>query len=133
MDAEPGYEDVAPLVDGTHIQLSREVNDAAKKEFLANAAALIFPIDWPEPFGLVMIEAMACGTPVIAFHRGSVSEVIEDGVTGFIVETDDEAVEAIRRLPKLDRNRVRSAFERRFTARRKAEDYVSHYEQLLPV
>jgi glycosyltransferase involved in cell wall biosynthesis len=132
---EKGYfaEKIAPLVDGNRIQLSGEVNDAAKEEFLANAAALIFPIDWPEPFGLVMIEAMACGTPVIAFRRGSVSEVIEDGVTGFIVETEDEAVEAIRRLPELDRKLVRSAFERRFTARRMAEDYVSHYKQLISV
>jgi len=130
---EKGYyaKTIAPLVDGDQIQLTGEVNDQAKEEFLANAAALIFPIDWPEPFGLVMIEAMACGTPVIAFRRGSVPEVIDDGVTGFIVESEAEAVDAIRRLPELDRHRVRSVFERRFAARRMAEDYVRHYEELI--
>jgi glycosyltransferase involved in cell wall biosynthesis len=130
---EKGYfkEKIAPLVDGTDVQLSGEVNDKTKEAFLANALALIFPIDWPEPFGLVMIEAMACGTPVIAFGRGSVPEVIEDGVTGFIVETEDDAVSAIKRLPELDRHRIRATFEQRFTARRMAENYVRYY-QLLP-
>jgi len=131
--AEKGYyaKTIAPLVDGDQVQLTGEVNDQAKGEFLANAAALVFPIDWPEPFGLVMIEAMACGTPVIAFRRGSVPEVIDDGVTGFIVESEAEAVDAIRRLPELDRHRVRSVFERRFAAKRMAEDYVRHYQKLL--
>jgi glycosyltransferase involved in cell wall biosynthesis len=125
-------EKVEPLIDGTQISIIGEVNDRAKQEFLAGASALLFPIHWPEPFGLVMIEAMACGTPVIAFRSGSVPEVVEDGVTGFIVGSEEEAVETIRhRLPTLDRQKVREAFERRFTARRMAEDYVRHYEQLV--
>ena len=131
--AERGYfkERIEPLVDGKQIQLTGEVNERTKESFLANATALLFPIDWPEPFGLVMIEAMACGTPVIAFRRGSVPEVIEDGVTGFIVDNDVQALEAIERIGELDRKRVRAAFERRFTARRMAEDYLRHYEMLV--
>src|SRR4029079_15874341 len=119
---EKGYyaKTIAPLVDGDQIPLTGEVNDQAKEEFLANAAALIFPIDWPEPFGLVMIEAMACGTPVIAFPRGSVPEIIDDGISGFIVETEEEAAKAVKHLSELDRRSVRIAFEKRFTARRMA-------------
>jgi glycosyltransferase involved in cell wall biosynthesis len=96
---ERGYfkEQIEPLVDGKQTQ----VNERSKESFLANAIALLFPIDWPEPFGLVMIEAMACGTPVIAFRRGSVPEVIEDGATGFVVENDAEALEAIKRVAEL--------------------------------
>jgi len=124
-------EQLEPLIDGDQIQLTGEVNDKTKEEFLAGAAALLFPIDWPEPFGLVMIEAMACGTPVIAFRRGSVPEVIDDGVSGYIVETEEEAVQAIRQLSKLDRSGVRAAFERRFTARRMANDYVENYRKLI--
>src|SRR5215207_7856284 len=104
-----------PLIDGNRIQLTGEVNEQTKEKFLADAAALLFPIDWPEPFGLVMIEAMACGTPAIAFRRGSVPEVIDEGVTGFVVDSEEEAVQAIRQLSKLDRSSVRAAFERRFT------------------
>jgi glycosyltransferase involved in cell wall biosynthesis len=107
------------------------VNDQTKQEFLAGAAALLFPIDWPEPFGLVMIEAMACGTPVIAFRSGSVPEVVDDGITGSVVEGEAEAIEAISRLGELDRRRVRSHFEQRFTAERMAKEYVRHYETLL--
>jgi glycosyltransferase involved in cell wall biosynthesis len=99
-----------------------------KNDFLGNAAALLFPIDWPEPFGLVMIEAMACGTPVIAWRRGSVPEIVEDGVTGFIVDSEAEAVSAIRKLVSLDRARVRAGFERRFTARRMAQDYLTCFQ-----
>jgi glycosyltransferase involved in cell wall biosynthesis len=124
-------ERLEPLIDGHQIQIIGEVNERKKQSFLENAAALLFPIDWPEPFGLVMIEAMACGTPVIAFRRGSVPEVIEDGVTGFIVETEAEAIRAIQRMPELDRRRVRKGFERRFTARRMTDDYIRHYEMLL--
>jgi glycosyltransferase involved in cell wall biosynthesis len=124
-------ERLEPQIDGDHVRLIGEVNDKTKRDFLAGAAALLFPIDWPEPFGLVMIEAMACGTPVIAFRRGSVPEVIEDGVSGLVVDSEEEAVEAIKRLGKLDRSVVRAAFERRFTARRMAEDYVRHYGKLL--
>lgn len=124
-------EHLEPLIDGDGVQLIGEVNERTKEAFLANAAALLFPIDWPEPFGLVMIEAMACGTPVIAFRRGSVPEVIEDGVSGFVVDSEAEAIAAVKRLPELDRRRVREAFECRFTARRMAEDYVRHYRTLL--
>jgi glycosyltransferase involved in cell wall biosynthesis len=120
-----------PLIDGGQIQLVGELDDRAKNNLLSGAAALLFPIDWPEPFGLVMIEAMACGTPVIAYRRGSVPEVIDDGITGFVVDNEDEAVSAIRRIGELDRIRVREGFERRFTARRMAEEYLSHYELLL--
>jgi glycosyltransferase involved in cell wall biosynthesis len=120
-----------PLIDGDRVRLIGEVNDQAKQGFLAGAAALLFPIDWPEPFGLVMIEAMACGTPVIAFRSGSVPEVIDDGVTGFIVDSEAEAVEAIARLGELDRRKVRARFEQRFTAERMANEYVRHYQSLL--
>jgi glycosyltransferase involved in cell wall biosynthesis len=91
---------------------------------------LLFPIDWPEPFGLVMIEAMACGTPVIAFNRGSVPEVIDDGVSGFIVHDEATAIAAVDRLGELDRATVRATFDRRFTARRMAEDYLDLYSEL---
>jgi glycosyltransferase involved in cell wall biosynthesis len=119
-----------PQIDGEQVCLIGEVNDEAKEKFLAGAAALLFPIDWPEPFGLVMIEAMACGTPVIAFRCGSVPEVIEDGVTGFVVDTEAEAIQAIKRVGELDRRKVRSRFEERFTAKRMALEYVTHYEVL---
>jgi glycosyltransferase involved in cell wall biosynthesis len=108
-----------------------EVNDTGKAELLRGAAALLFPIDWPEPFGLVMIEAIACGTPVIAFCRGSVPEVIDEGTTGFIVDNEEEALAAIRRVPDLDRRTVRATFERRFTARRMANDYLRIYANVL--
>ena len=124
-------EKLEPLIDGDRIRLVGELNDAEKGCLLRNASALLFPIDWPEPFGLVMIEAMACGTPVIAFRRGSVPEVIDDGVTGFVVNDDGEALAAIRRLSELDRRRVRTTFDERFTARRMARDYLGHYEMLL--
>ncbi len=113
------------------IRLIGEVDDAAKQKFLAGASALLFPIDWPEPFGLVMIEAMACGTPVIAFRSGSVAEVVDDGVTGFVVDGEAEAVQAISRLGELDRRQIRAHFVRRFTAKRMAEDYLRHYERLV--
>jgi hypothetical protein len=124
-------ERLEPLIDGQQIRLVGEVNDQTKQRFLAGAAALLFPIQWPEPFGLVMIEAMACGTPVIAFRSGSVPEVIDDGITGFVVETEAEAVQAIRRLDKLSRHGARAQFERRFTAERMAQDYVAHYRDLI--
>jgi glycosyltransferase involved in cell wall biosynthesis len=94
-------------------------------------AALLFPIDWPEPFGLVMIEAMACGTPVIAFKSGSVPEVIDDGITGFVISGEAEAIQAIGKLSELDRRQVRRHFEKRFTAKRMAEEYLRHYEALI--
>jgi glycosyltransferase involved in cell wall biosynthesis len=124
-------EQIEPLLDGNQIEFVGEVNERQKQDFLGDAMAMLFPIDWPEPFGLVMIEAMACGTPIIAWRRGSVPEIIEDGVTGFIVENEDEAIEAIERIPDLDRRRVRAAFERRFTARHMAESYRRSFQKVL--
>ena len=115
------------MLDGTKVAFIGEVNDKDKEEFLGNAAALLFPIDWPEPFGLVMIEAMSCGTPVIAMRRGSVPEIIEDGVTGFVVDNDEQGVRAIARLGELDRNIIRREFSRRFMANRMALEYVQHF------
>jgi glycosyltransferase involved in cell wall biosynthesis len=120
---------IKPLLDGTEVEFVGEIDEAHKAEFLGNAAALLFPINWPEPFGLVMIEAMACGTPVVAFRCGSVPEVIDDGITGYAVESDD-GLTAISRAVKLDRKLVRQRFEERFTARRMAEDYVRVYESV---
>jgi len=114
-----------------HVEYIGEIDETQKSAFLGKAAGLLFPIAWREPFGLAMIEAMACGTPVIAMRRGSVPEVIEDGVTGFIVDTEEEAIAAVHRLPELDRDRVRRRFEARFTGRRMAEDYVRLYERLI--
>jgi glycosyltransferase involved in cell wall biosynthesis len=123
---------IAPLVRRhANVEFLGEINEQEKAGFLGNAAALLFPIDWPEPFGLVMIEAMACGTPVLAFRRGSVPEVIDDGVSGIIVDEVAQAVEAMPRLLALDRARVRACFERRFTVERMAHDYVEIYRRLL--
>ena len=113
-----------------HVEYIGEIDETQKSEFLGKAAGLIFPIAWREPFGLAMIEAMACGTPVIAMNRGSVPEVIEDGVSGFIVENEEEAIAATKKLKTLDRARVRQAFDRRFTGKRMAEDYVGLYQRL---
>ena len=121
---------VEPLLDHPLVEYIGEISDREKAAFLGDARALLFPIDWPEPFGVVLIEAMACGTPVIAFRRGSVPEVVENGVTGFIVGSDAEAVDAVDRVGSLDRSRVRREFERRFTSRRMAQDYVRLYEFL---
>ncbi|WP_407192317.1 glycosyltransferase family 4 protein [Bradyrhizobium sp. STM 3566] len=122
---------LAPRIDGEKIQLVGEVDDVKKQSLLRGAAALVFPIAWPEPFGLVMIEAMACGTPVIAYRSGSVPEVIEHGLTGFIVESEEQAVKAVGELAKLDRKRVRARFEERFTARRMAQQYEERYRELI--
>jgi glycosyltransferase involved in cell wall biosynthesis len=124
-------EQIKPLVDASPwVEYIGEINDSQKPEFLSGAHALLFPIDWPEPFGLVMIEAMACGTPVIAFNRGSVPEVIDHGTSGFIVPDEASAIAALKRVSDLDRAMVRRTFDRRFTARRMAEDYVDLYEEL---
>jgi glycosyltransferase involved in cell wall biosynthesis len=124
-------EEIRPLIEQSPwVEFIGEINDAQKPEFLSGAHALLFPIDWPEPFGLVMIEAMACGTPVVAFNRGSVPEVIDHGVTGFIVHDEASAIAAVRRLDELDRGTVRRTFERRFTSRRMAEDYLDLYTEL---
>jgi glycosyltransferase involved in cell wall biosynthesis len=123
-------EHLEPLIDGKNIQLVGEVDDQRKQGFLDGAAALLFPINWPEPFGLVMIEAMACATPVIAFRAGSVPEVIDDGVTGYIVDSLEEAVRAVGLVGELNRREIRRTFENRFTARRMADAYVDIYHQL---
>ena len=115
---------IAPLLRNSLVEFVGEIGDGEKDEFLGNAYALLFPIDWPEPFGLVMIEAMACGTPVIAYCSGAVPEVMEQGHAGFVVEGLDDAVEAVRCVPKLSRKRCREVFEQRFTAARMAHDYV---------
>jgi glycosyltransferase involved in cell wall biosynthesis len=124
-------EEVEPLLDHPLIEYVGEVGDKEKGEFLGNAYALLFPINWPEPFGLVMIEAMACGTPVIAFEHGAVPEVIEDGKSGFIVNDLEEMKRALQRLRTIDREECRRVFEERFSAARMAHDYVAIYEQLL--
>lgn len=118
------------LFDHPGVEYVGEIGDREKAEFLGNARALLFPIDWPEPFGLVMIEAMACGTPVIAYRRGSVPEVVDDGVTGRIVNDRDEAVAALEAVDGFDRRACREVFEQRFTAARMAEDYLAVYEML---
>jgi len=123
-------EQIRPLMSLPFVEYLGEINDAQKPEFLSGAIALLVSIDWPEPFGLVMIEAMACGTPVIAFNRGSVPEIVEDGLTGFIVEDETSAVGAVGQLSTLSRERVRARFDERFTARRMANEYLAVYRQL---
>jgi len=123
--------EIEPLLGAVHVEFIGEVGPDTKGDFLANARALIFPIDWSEPFGLVMIEAMACGTPVIAYGLGSVPEVITHGVNGFIVDDIDGAVDAVARLGEIDRARCRATFEERFTVERMARDYLRVYERLI--
>jgi glycosyltransferase involved in cell wall biosynthesis len=118
---------IRPMLHGPGVEFVGEIAEEDKDAFLGNALALLFPIDWPEPFGLVMIEAMARGTPVIAFARGSVPEIVKSGVTGFVVGDVPEAVQAVERAASLDRARIRREFERRFTADRMARDYVALY------
>jgi len=121
---------IRPMIDGTHVELIGEIGDGEKAGFLSGAIGLLLPIEWPEPFGLVMIEAMACGTPIIAFNRGSVPEIVADGVTGFVVGGEAEAMVAVQDLGRLSRDAIRDEFVRRFTARRMAEDYVALYQRL---
>lgn len=121
-------ETIKPLLDDPLIEFVGEINDAQKPAFFGNALGVLFPIDWPEPFGLVMIESMSCGTPVIAYNHGSVPEVIDHGVTGFVVSGEDEAVVAVNRLTMLNRLMVRRRFEERFTVERMTADYVGLYE-----
>jgi glycosyltransferase involved in cell wall biosynthesis len=127
-----GYfrDEIKPLLADPLIEFIGEIGDSEKSAFLGNANALLFPIDWPEPFGLVLIEAMACGTPVIAWRCGSVSEIIENGKTGFIVDTEDEAVRAVLKLDQLDRRMVRKVFQERFTADVMARNYLRLYWRL---
>jgi glycosyltransferase involved in cell wall biosynthesis len=131
VDQDYFEEMIKPLLTKPHVEFIGEITDAQKSEFLSNAFALLVPIDWPEPFGLVMIEAMACGAPVVAFNRGAVSELIEEGVTGFVVEDETSAVGALRHLSRLSRTVIRKRFEERFTARRMARDYLAVYRDLV--
>ena len=124
-------EKIAPLLSDPGVEFIGEIDEHSKTEFLGQAQALLFPIDWPEPFGLVMIEAMACGTPVLAFRQGSVSEIIDQGVTGAVVDTMDEAVRMLPQVLALDRHAVRRRFEQRFSSARMATDYVALYRSLL--
>jgi glycosyltransferase involved in cell wall biosynthesis len=131
--ADQDYYDevVRPMMDHPLVEFVREISDHEKPDFLSGAIGLLLPIAWPEPFGLVMIEAMACGTPGIAYNRGSVAEIIEDDRTGFIVDDEISAVAAVDRLASLDRAIVRREFEARFTARRMALDYLDAYHDLI--
>ena len=122
---------IAPLLHNSLVEFVGEIGDGEKDEFLGNAYALLFPIDWPEPFGLVMIEAMGCGTHVVAYRGGAVPELVEPGHTGLVVESIAEAVEAVRKVAQLSRKRCRDVFEQRFTAERMAHDYVQQFERLI--
>jgi glycosyltransferase involved in cell wall biosynthesis len=128
VDAEYFEKTIGPLLDDPLVEIVGEIGEAEKGDFLGNAKALLFPIDWPEPFGLVMIEALACGTPTVAFRGGSVDEVVAHGKTGFIVDTLDEAIDATARVEGLDRAACREEFERRFTATRMAQEHVRLYQ-----
>ena len=131
VDQQYFKEQIEPLLAQPHVEFVGEIGEAEKHEFLGNAAGLLFPIARREPFGLAMIEAMACGTPVVARRNGSVPEVVDEGITGFIVTSEAEAALAARRLHQLDRSRIRNVFEERFTAQRMAEDYVSLYRRVI--
>ncbi len=131
VDEEYFTDQIKPLLDHPLVEYVGEIGEGEKSDFLGGAAALLFPIDWPEPFGLVMIEAMACGTPVIARNRGSVPEVMEQGVTGFICDQVEDSVHAIKRLHTLSRKRCREVFETRFTVGRMVKDYVRLYEKVI--
>jgi glycosyltransferase involved in cell wall biosynthesis len=130
-DRDYFQEIIKPLLNSPGIEHIGEITDREKSAFLSGATVLLMPIDWPEPFGLVMIEAMACGTPVIAFNRGSVPEIVEDGVTGFVVEDEIGAIGTVDRLSQLSREGIRKRFEERFTARRMAQDYLAAYRELM--
>ena len=131
VDREYFAHEIRPLLDHPLVEYVGEVDEQQKAAFLGNATALLFPIDWPEPFGLVMIEAMACGVPVIAFRGGSVAEVVDHGATGFVVDTVEDAIQATRRVTQLNRRECRAVFERRFSVIRMANDHLRVYEQLL--
>jgi len=131
VDRDYFKQEIKPLLQNPLVEFIGEIGEAEKGEFLGNARALLFPIDWPEPFGLAVIEALACGTPVIAYRKGSVPEIVDNGVTGFVVDDEQEAVDAVMRLDTISRRRCREEFERRFSSRRMATDYLNVYEQLV--
>jgi glycosyltransferase involved in cell wall biosynthesis len=131
VDKDYFHNEILPLIEGPGVEFIGEINEGEKTKFLGEAAALLFPVDWPEPFGLVMIEAMACGTPVLAFRCGSVPELVEDDVTGKVVDSEEEAIAALPAIFAYDRRKVRRRFEERFTSERMAKDYVRTYRQLL--
>jgi glycosyltransferase involved in cell wall biosynthesis len=131
VDVEYYERQIKPMLGAPGIEYIGEISDTEKSDFLSGAIALLLPISWPEPFGLVMIEAAACGTPVIAYDAGSVSEIVEDGVTGFIVSDENSAIAALEKIPTLDRRHIRRRFEERFTSRRMAQDYLAVYAQLM--
>ncbi len=130
-DEEYFRERIRPLLDDPLVEFVGEINEREKDDFLGQAYALLLPIDWPEPFGLVMIEAMACGTPVVAYRHGAVPEVVDHGVTGFIVDSIDSAAAAVEQIGSIDRRTCRQVFEERFSATRMAEDYLKVYEQVI--
>lgn len=131
VDVEHFENDVKPLLGHELIEFIGEIGQKEKNEFLGNASALLFPVQWPEPFGLVMIEAMACGTPIIAYPAGSVGEVMKEGVTGFVVPDEDAAVAAIKRIAEIDRRKCRENFEQCFTSARMTQDYLRIYERMV--
>jgi glycosyltransferase involved in cell wall biosynthesis len=131
MDQEYFHRTIEPLLADPLIEYLGEITDAEKDDFLGQAMALVCPYDWPEPFGLVLIEALACGTPVLAYRRGSIPEIIENNTTGFVCEGLDEMTAAVKRIPEIDRQRCRRAFEQQFSAERMAQDYLRVYEQVL--
>jgi glycosyltransferase involved in cell wall biosynthesis len=129
-DAAYFHEQIKPMLHAPQVEFIGEVSEQEKRELLEQACALLFPIDWPEPFGLVMIEAFACGTPVIAYKHGSIPEIMEDGVTGFVVTNQEEAVRAAQHIESVDRKLCREVFERRFTVARMAQDYLCAYRSI---
>ena len=130
-DVEYFEANIRSLLDLPHVEYIGEISDKEKAPFLSGAVGLLMPVTWPEPFGLSMIEAMACGTPVVAYNRGSVPEVVEDGLTGFVVEDELSAINAVRRLHQLPRQAIRARFEERFTARLMAKEYLATYRSLM--
>jgi glycosyltransferase involved in cell wall biosynthesis len=131
VDEDYFRDEILPLIDSPGIEFIWEINEREKTKFLGETAALLFPVDWPEPFGLVMIEAMVCGTPVLAFRCGSIPEVIDDGITGKLVDCEEEAIAALPEILSYDRRAIRQRFEERFTSARMTKDYVSTYRKLL--
>jgi glycosyltransferase involved in cell wall biosynthesis len=130
-DWEYWENEVQPLLEGKQVELLGQLAGKDKDDFLANAAALLFPIRWPEPFGLVMVEALACGTPVVALRQGSVTEVIEDGVTGFVRDTEDELLEAVKHISEINRGRCRAEAEQRFSPAAMTAAYEGVYERVI--